>query len=208
MLIADDHAIFRRGVQSLLAEFPDIQVIGEAENSPATLRQVAKLRPDVVLLDIQMGGASGIEVARELRRTYPDLAIIVLTSYDNDDYLFGALQVGANAYLLKDVALETLPEAIRQVARGHRLLSPQLVDRTLRQFQTLASNQLRQESGLSEEELRILEMAAEGATNQQIADALYWSEITVKKRMQEITRKLGASNRTQAVAIAIRRGLI
>jgi DNA-binding NarL/FixJ family response regulator len=116
--------------------------------------------------------------------------------------------VGANAYLLKDVALHELPKTVRAVARGERLLSPQLIDRTLRQFQKLASERIRRESGLDQEDLRILEMVAEGATNQQIADALFWSEITVKKRMQEITRKLGASNRSQAVALAIRRGLI
>jgi DNA-binding NarL/FixJ family response regulator len=208
ILLADDHAIFCRGVCSLLSEFDDLQVVAEAGTSPATLRGVAEHHPDVVLLDVQMGGANGIEVARELRRMYPDLGIIILTSFDNDEYLFGALQVGANAYLLKDVALHELPKTVRAVARGERLLSPQLIDRTLRQFQKLASERIRRESGLDQEDLRILEMVAEGATNQQIADALFWSEITVKKRMQEITRKLGASNRSQAVALAIRRGLI
>ncbi|RME57929.1 MAG: DNA-binding response regulator [Caldilineae bacterium] len=208
ILLADDHAIFRRGVRSLLAEFDDMQVVAEADSSPAALQGVAEHHPDVVLLDVQMGGSNGIEVARELRRMYPDLGVIILTSFENDEYLFGALQVGANAYLLKDVALHELPEAVRAVARGERLLSPRLVDRTLRQFQELASERIRRESGLDQEDLRILEMIAEGATNQQIADALFWSEITVKKRMQEITRKLGAANRSQAVAVAIRRGLI
>ena len=208
ILVADDHAIFRRGICSLLAEFEDLHVVAEADSSLSALSGVAEHQPDVILLDVRMDGANGIEVARELRRRYPDLGVIILTSFDNDEYLFGALQVGANAYLLKDVALHDLPEAIRAVARGERLLSPRLVDRTLRQFQELASERIRRESGLNREDLQILEMIAEGATNQQIARALFRSEITVKKRMQEITRKLGAANRSQAVAVAIRRGLI
>jgi len=208
VLLADDHAIFRRGVRSLLAEYSDIEIVGEAENSPATLRQVAEHQPDVVLLDVQMEGASGIDVARALRQNHPDVGIIILTTFDNDEYLFGAIQAGAHAYVLKDIALQTLPETIRSVQRGERLISPQLIGRVLQQFQDLASERVRQETGLSPEELDMLRMAADGATNQEIAKRFFWSEVTVKKRMQEISEKLEATNRTQAVAIAIRRGLI
>ncbi|MFN3331139.1 MAG: response regulator [Caldilinea sp.] len=208
VLLADDHAIFRRGLRSLLAEYDDIEIVAEADNSPAALRQAAQTQPDVALLDVQMDGASGIAVASTLRQQYPELGIIILTTFDNDEYLFGAIQAGAHAYLLKDVALQTLPEAIRAVHRGERMISPQLMGRVLRQFQTLADERLRSEAGLSAEELDILRMAAEGATNQEIANRFFWSEVTVKKRMQEICQKLGAANRVQAVAVAIRRGLI
>lgn len=208
VLLADDHAIFRRGVRSLLAEYPDIEIVGEAENSPSTLRLVVESHPDVVLLDVQMEGASGIEVARTLRRSHPDIGIIILTTFDNDEYLFGAIQAGAQAYVLKDIALQSLPETIRAVQRGERLISPQLIGRVLQQFQDLANERVRQETGLSAEELDILRMTADGATNQEIAQRLFWSEVTVKKRMQDISQKLGAANRAQAVAIAIRRGLI
>lgn len=208
VLLADDHAIFRRGVRSLLAEYPDIEIVGEAENSPSTLRLVVESHPDVVLLDVQMEGASGIEVARTLRRNHPDIGIIILTTFDNDEYLFGAIQAGAQAYVLKDIALQSLPETIRAVQRGERLISPQLIGRVLQQFQDLANERVRQETGLSAEELDILRMTADGATNQEIAQRLFWSEVTVKKRMQDISQKLGAANRAQAVAIAIRRGLI
>ncbi|GAB4439912.1 MAG: response regulator transcription factor [Anaerolineae bacterium] len=208
ILLADDHPIFRRGLYSLLNEYDDLQIIGEADSSPSTLEQVAAQQPDVLLLDVRMGGANGIEIARELRRTAPDVRVIILTTYDNDEYLFGALQVGAHAYLLKDVALDNLPAAIRAVHQGERLLSPQLVDRVLHQFQTMASEKLRQESGLSVEELRILDLIAAGETNQAIAEQFFWSEVTVKKKVQEILAKLGATNRAQAVALAIRRGLI
>lgn len=208
VLLADDHAIFRRGVRSLLAEYPDIEIVGEAENSPSTLRLAAECYPDVVLLDVQMKGASGIEVARTLRQNHPDMGIIILTTFDNDEYLFGAIQAGAQAYVLKDIALQSLPETIRAVQRGERLISPQLIGRVLQQFQDLANERVRQETGLSPEELDMLRMTADGATNQEIAQRFFWSEATVKKRMQDISQKLGAANRAQAVAIAIRRGLI
>lgn len=208
VLLADDHPIFRRGLYSLLKEYEDLLIVGEADSSPSTLEQVAAQQPDVLLLDVRMGGANGIEIARELRRTAPDVRVIILTTYDNDEYLFGALQVGAHAYLLKDVALDNLPAAIRAVHQGERLLSPQLVDRVLHQFQAMASEKLRQESGLTSEELRILDLIAAGETNQAIAEQFFWSEVTVKKKVQEILAKLGATNRAQAVALAIRRGLI
>lgn len=208
VLLADDHAIFRRGIRSLLTEYPDIEIVGEAENSPSTLRLVVESHPDVVLLDVQMEGASGIEVARTLRRNHPDIGIIILTTFDNDEYLFGAIQAGAQAYVLKDIALQSLPETIRAVQRGERLISPQLIGRVLQQFQDIANERVRQETGLSPEELDMLRMTADGATNQEIAQRFFWSEATVKKRMQDISQKLGAANRAQAVAIAIRRGLI
>ena len=208
VLIADDHPIVRQGVRSLLDQFDDLEVVGEAGTAPEVLREVARLTPDVILLDIRMAGANGIEIARQLRHTHPETRVIILTTYDDDEYLVGALQVGAHAYLLKDVALDTLPAAIRAVYHGKRLLSPTLVDKVLREFETLATEKLRRESGLTEEELAILRRIADGATNREIAREFYWSEVTVKKKVQEIMDKLGAVNRTQAVVIAIRRGLI
>ncbi|RME85054.1 MAG: DNA-binding response regulator [Caldilineae bacterium] len=208
VLIADDHPIVRQGIRSLLSQYDDLEVAGEAGTGPAVLEQVARIQPDVVLLDIRMAGANGIEIARELRRTRPETRIIILTTYDDEEYLFGALQVGAHAYLLKDVSLDTLPAAIRAIHRGERLLSPLLVDKVLREFQNLATEKLRRDAGLSEAELAILKRIADGATNREIAQEFYWSEVTVKKKVQEILDKLGAVNRTQAVVIAIRKGLI
>lgn len=208
VFLADDHPIFRKGLRSLLEEYNDLNIVGEADNAPAVIEQVTATRPDVLLLDIRMGGASGIEVARAIKRQNSDIRIVILTTYDNDEYLFGALQVGAHAYLLKDVALDSLPEVIRTVHSGRRLLSPELVDRVLAQFQELAGEKLRHQSGLQADELRILNLMADGATNQAIADQLFVSEVTVKKKIQEILSKLQADNRTQAVALAIRRGLI
>ena len=208
VLVADDHPIVRQGIRSLLTQYSDLDVVGEAGTGPAVLEQVAQLQPDVVLLDVRMAGANGIEIARELRRDSPETRIIILTTYDDEEYLFGALQVGAHAYLLKDVSLDTLPAAIRAVCQGERLLSPLLVDKVLREFQSLATEKLRRDAGLSDAELAILKRIADGATNREIAQEFYWSEVTVKKKVQEILDKLGAANRTQAVVIAIRKGLI
>lgn len=208
VLIADDHPIVRQGLRSLLTQYEDLEVAGEADTGPAVLEQMARLRPDVVLLDVRLAGANGVEIARRLRRDHPETRIIILTTYDDEEYLFGALQVGAQAYLLKDVSLDTLPAAIRAVHRGERLLSPLLIDKVLREFQNLATEKLRRAAGLTEEELRILRAMARGATNKEIAEEFFWSEVTVKKKVQEILAKLDAENRTQAVAKAIRQGLI
>lgn len=208
VLVVDDHPIFRQGVRSLLRIFPDIEVVGEAEGPADALAQVAEMKPDIVLLDVRLGAGNGIEVARWVRRYHPESRVIILTTYDDDEYLFGALQAGAHAYLLKDVALDELPAAIRAVHEGQRLLSPLLVGRVLEQFQTIASEKLRQDVGLSGEEVRILAMMADGATNREIAAALHFSEVTVKKKVQDILDKLQSANRTQAVAAAIRLGLI
>ncbi|RMF48574.1 MAG: DNA-binding response regulator [Anaerolineae bacterium] len=208
VLIADDHPIVRQGIRSLLEQFSDIEIAGEAASGPATLHQVAALEPDVVLLDVRLAGSNGIEIARQLRRNHPQSRIVILTTYDDDEYLFGALQVGAQAYLLKDTSLDVLPAAIRAVHSGERLLSPLLIDKVLRQFQSLATEELRRESGLSEEELHILALLADGATNREIADQLGYSEAAIKKKVQTVIEKMQAANRTQAVANAIRRGLI
>jgi DNA-binding NarL/FixJ family response regulator len=208
VLIADDHPIVRRGISSLLSQYGDLEVAGEASTGPDVLEQVTRLRPGVLLLDVRMAGANGIEIARQVRREHPNIRIIILTTYDDEEYLFGALQVGAHAYLLKDVSLDTLPAAIRAVHRGERLLSPLLVDKVLNEFHTLATEKLRRDAGLSETELVILRRIADGATNREIAQEFYWSDVTVKKKVQEILYKLGATNRTQAVVLAIRKGLI
>jgi len=208
VLIVDDHPIVRQGVRSLLSAFPDIQVVGEA-NAPATLfAQIPTLRPDVILLDVRLGPYNGIEIAHQLRHNYPDCRVIILTTYGDDDYLFGALEAGAQAYLLKDVSLDELPASIRAVHAGQRLLSPLLMDRVLAEFQTRSAQKGDNQLGTSDEDHQILAHMADGLTNREIADRLNFSEATIKKRIQEILEKLHVSNRTQAVAHAIRNGLI
>jgi len=208
VLIVDDHPIVRQGLQSLLSNHADIQVIGEANTGPGALAQAADLQPDVVLLDIRMPGASGVDIARQLRAQQPQAKIIIMTAYADDHYLTAALKAGAHGYLLKSASHETLPDAIRDTHAGQRVLSPRLVDGLLREFGELARESLASQSDLSESELGVLRLLAEGATNKEVAERLFWSEATVKRKVADILAKLGASNRAQATAEAVRRGLI
>lgn len=208
VLIVDDHPIVRQGVRSVLANHPDIQVVGEADSASALFAIIESLQPDVILLDIRMPGQNGIEVTQRLKRERPSVKVIILTTYDDDEYLFGALRAGAEGYLLKSASQEVLADSIRQVHRGERLLSPAVIDKVLREFQDLAKNKARSDSGLTDQELEVLRMIAAGATNKEIAEKLYWSEVTVKRKVQDILEKMGVANRAQAVAEAGKRGLL
>lgn len=208
MLVVDDHPVVRQGLRSLLSQYPDIQLVGETEGGPATLDLVARLQPDVILLDIRLAGPSGLDLARRLRQAQSRARVIILTSYDNEDYLLEAAQAGARGYLLKSASAEVLADTIRAVHAGERRISTDLLDKMLRQFESLATEHIHHESGLSEDEIKILRLIADGATNKEIADKLFWSEITVKRKLPDIFDKLGVTSRLQAAVEAVRRGLI
>jgi DNA-binding NarL/FixJ family response regulator len=208
VLIVDDHPVVRRGERSLLAGHLDIEVVGEAENAAEVLPFLSSHPTDVILLDIQMQGQTGIEVARRVRHAQPDVKIIILTTYDDESYLQEALAIGVHGFLLKSMSHENLPESIRAVMRGERLLSPPLVSTVVSKYEQLAHEQARREAGLTPEELQILAAIAEGASNKDIADRFFWSEATIKRKLQDILDKLGAATRSQAIAEAIRRGWI
>jgi len=208
VLCVDDHPVLRRGLCNLLSYYPDIEVVGEAENGAAALQAATTLTPDVILLDVCLPGPDGIDVAYHLRRQAPEAKIIVLTAFESEEYLLDALRAGVHAYLLKSTSDETLVEAIRQVHGGKHLLSPALMDTVLQQFETMARAHARQQSDLSEEELGMLELIAKGATTREIGAQMNWSERTVKRRVEEIMASLGAKSRAEAVAQAIKRGWI
>ena len=208
VLIVDDHPMIRRGLRNFLSSAPDINVVGEAEDSATALRAATELVPDVILLDIQLTGADGVAVASQLRKEQPKSKIVILTAYDNDDYVQGALRAGAYAYVLKKSSGETVVETIRQVHSGKRLLSPELMDRVLQEFQNLQQIKAKYESGLGQDEVKVLALMAQGATAEEIAQAMFWGERTVRRKIDEIIVKLGVKNRTQAVAEAIKKGLI
>ena len=208
ILIVDDHPIVRQGVRSLLSAFPDIRVVGEADSPSVIQKEIETHHPDVILLDVRLGEYNGIHLARHLRSSHPECRIIMLTTYDDDEYLFGAIEAGAHAYLLKDMSLDALPAAIRAVHAGQRLLSPMLVDRVLREFQQLSARKTEQTLGITPQDRDLLRLMAQGLTNREIAEKLHYSEAMVKKKVQEIFETLGVVNRTQAVALAIRQGLI
>jgi DNA-binding NarL/FixJ family response regulator len=182
-------------------------IVAEAEQQRQAIESAQKHQPDVVLLDIRLPGGTGIEAARALRRHAPSARIIMLTSYDDDEYLYGALEAGASGYLLKSASDETLIAAIRAVQRGERLITPSLMDRMIQQFAHLRRSQVKQETGLSDEDIEVLSMIAAGASNEEIGASLNWSTASVKRKVQHIFECLGVTTRAQAAAEAVRRGL-
>ncbi|HVA89323.1 MAG TPA: response regulator transcription factor [Chloroflexota bacterium] len=208
VLVVDDHPIVRQGVRSLLATYTDIQIVAEAATPAAALAAARQFQPDVVLLDIRLPGMTGIEVTRQLAQCTPTARVIMLTNYEDDDYLIGALQAGAHGYLLKSVSDEMLVWTIRAVYRGQRLISPDLMDRVLDQFAEFRRVQLQRELDLDDEEVRVLRLVAGGASNEAIGRDLNWSQSSVKRKVQHIFYKLGVTTRAQAAAEAVRRGVV
>lgn len=208
ILIVDDHPVVRQGLRSLLASHADLEIVGEAEDGAQVLPLLAERQADVILLDLQMKVQGGIEVARRVRASHPEVKIIVLTTYDDESLLREAMEAGVHGYLLKSVSHETLPDSIRAVMRGERLLSPTLVSNVVDQYQELAQSQAQKEAGLTPVELQVLAIIAAGGGNKDLAEKLFWSEATVKRRVQEIIEKMRVANRAQAIAEAVRKGWI
>jgi DNA-binding NarL/FixJ family response regulator len=193
VLLVDDHPVVIEGLRRLLEAAGDIDVTGTAHDASQALERARTLRPDVILLDLRMPGATGIQATRRLREQEFGGAVILLTSYGDQAYVRQALEAGADGYLLKSTPADELIESIRSAARGRRPLSPELLDR---------------DSDLSDDDLDILRLAGKGSTNREIGLSLNRSEIAIKKRLQVIFAKLSAVDRAHAVAEAIRRGLI
>ena len=208
VLLVDDHPVVIEGLRKLLATTEDIKVTGEAHDAAGAIEQARALRPDVILLDLRMPGASGVQAIRRLREQEWPGAVLILTSYGDQAYVRQAIEAGADGYLLKNAPTEELIAAIRAVARGRRQLSPELLDGILAQFSGLAREATRRDADLSDDDREILRQASQGATNREIGVATGRSEIAIKKRLQVIFAKLGAVDRAHAVAESIRRGLI
>ncbi len=207
VLLVDDHPVVRQGLVSLLSQYPDIRVVAEADRAETALEQARK-KPDIILLDIRLQDASGLDLARQLRRSQCSSRIIILTSYDDENYLLEAARIGVDGYLLKNVSAELLADAIRAVHAGEQQLSPTLGGKALGQLRALSRSHLRAESGLGDEELKLLQFIADGLSVQEITRALYWSESTVKRKTKDVLAKLGATSRAQAIALAFKRGLL
>ena len=204
VVVADDHAAIRSGLSMILGSADDIEVVGEAADGEVALGQARALRPDVVLMDIRMPGTDGIAATREI--TAAGLAqVLVLTTFDIDEYVFGALQAGASGFLLKSATAAELTAAVRAVAAGDGVLAPQVTRTLIDAFAAAAPTPVRQPAGLedlTDREREVLDCLGDGLTNQQIAGRLFIGETTVKTHVSRVLTKLGVSSRVQAAIIA------
>ncbi|MBI4315206.1 MAG: response regulator transcription factor [Chloroflexi bacterium] len=208
VMVVDDHPIVRQGVRSLLSNCPDMELVAECDSGASALDQAARVRPDVILLDIRMPGMTGVEAVRPLFRQCPNAKILMLSSFDDEAYVDQAIQAGVHGYILKSASDETLAGAVRAAFRGERVLSPPVMDHIVQQAADYSRERARREVGLTEDETRVLKLLAEGASNPRIAAELYISETTVKRKLQDVFEKLGVATRAQAAAEAVRRELV
>jgi len=203
VFLVDDHEIVRRGVGSLLDEEDGIEVVGEAGTAAQALARVPALAPDVVVLDVRLPDGDGVTVCREIRSLLPDTRMLMLTSYSDDEALYGAVMAGASGYILKQIHGTDLVGAVRTVADGRSLLDPESTSRMLKR---LREDAVRKDplSELTEQERRVLELIGEGLTNREIGARMYLAEKTVKNYVSRVLAKLGMARRTQAAAYAVR----
>lgn len=207
VLLVDDQTLIRQGIATLLELEPDLEVVGAVGNGRAAIEAVERLRPDVVLMDIRMPEMDGVAATRELSRRFPDVGVIILTTFDDDEYVFEGLKAGARGYLLKDISSDEMAEAVRTVARGEALIQPSIARKVVAEFSRLASRPAgaagqmlpRSPNALTERELDVLKALARGMSNKEIAAALIVTEGTVKTHISNILAKLDVRDRTQAV---------
>ena len=204
VMIVDDHAVVRSGLSAFLLAFDDLEFVGDANGGAEAVRKCASLNPDVVLMDLVMPEMDGAEATRRIKEACPQVQVIALTSYKEDDLVQGALKAGALSYLLKNVSADELAGAIRAAHLGRPTLAPEAA----RVLIKAATQPPEQEEGLTKRELEILKLMAEGESNPQIAKKLFVSRSTVKFHVSNILMKLGAATRTEAVAMALHRKLV
>jgi DNA-binding NarL/FixJ family response regulator len=205
ILLAEDQTLMRQGLKTILELESGFEVAGEAEDGKAAVKLALQLRPDIILMDVQMPQLNGVEATAAICRSWPEAKVIILTTFDRDDYVFQGVRAGAVGYLLKDLPSPKLVETIRRVHDGEVFIQPEIASRTLRA--ALHSPGVLVEP-LSEREREVLVMLAQGIPNKEIADKLHLAEGTVKNHVSNILGKLQAQNRTEAADIARKRGLI
>jgi len=206
VLVAEDHPIVREGLRTLIASEPGMALVGEAADGIEAVAKARALRPDVILMDLMMPRMSGLEAIGEIKAGQPEVSILVLTSFAEEDKIFPAIRAGALGYLLKDSSPEQLLRAIRDVHRGEPSLHPTIALKMIRELDHPASQE-RSASPLTDREIQVLKLVAQGLTNQEIADRLVISEWTVRTHVRNILGKLHLANRTQATLYALREGL-
>jgi DNA-binding NarL/FixJ family response regulator len=202
LLIVDDHPVVRSGLQGMLSSQPDFEVAGEAQDGSEGVALVGKLRPDVVLMDLRMPEMDGVAAIDRIKTEHPETQVLVLTTYESDADILRAIEKGASGYLLKDAPREDLYAAIRAVSQGKSPLAPAVAARLMGRLRGSA------DKALSNREIEVLELVARGTSNKQIGKELWISETTVKTHMLHVFEKLGVTDRTAAVTVALKRGII
>ena len=208
VMIVDDHAVVRQGVRAFLETQPDITVLADVGSGAEAVRLAPELVPDVVLMDLAMPEMDGVEATRRVKQASPRSQVIILTSYHQDEHIFPAIRAGALSYLLKDVDSQELAEAVRKAAKGEAVLHPRVAARVVQELHGATRSALNPFTELSERELEVLKLIADGASNTEIADRLVISEKTVKSHVSNILSKLHVLDRTQAAVYAWREGVV
>lgn len=214
VLIADDQELIRESLKIVLSMEEDIEVIDSVENGLGVISSVSKKEPDVILMDIRMPEMDGVVCSRIIKENYPNIKIIVLTTFDDDEYVFSALKFGASGYLLKGISTKELAESIRKVYKGSAMINDDIASKVLKLFSRMAKNKLsieveeNQIKDLKKTEWKIISLVAEGMSNKEIATKLYLSEGTVRNNLSVILCKLGLRDRTQLAIWAIQTGIL
>lgn len=208
IVLVDDHEVVRLGIKVLLEQSDHFEVVGEANNAKEAVEITGKLRPDIVLMDIRLPGVSGIEACEEITQLYPDVRVVMLTSYAEDEMLFSAIRAGASGYLLKQINSEDLIRSLDSVRRGDALLDPLVTQRVFQEVRRAVKEEEASAFAiLSQQEKHVLILVSEGKTNREIAKSLFLGEGTVRNYVSSILSKLGASNRAEAAAYAVEHNL-
>jgi len=209
VFITDDHTLVREGFANMLSLEDDIEVIGQASEAKEAVKKIGELKPDIALMDIKMPGMNGLEATRIIKKEYPDTEVIILSMYDEEDYIRKAVEYGATGYVLKDISREELLRAIKVVNGGGSLIQPSLAKKVLKDL-TQRADKSRESyvKSLTEREIQIIQELSEGNSNKEIADKLFISEKTVKSHLRSIFRKLDVGDRAEAVAYCMRQGWV
>jgi len=208
VMLVDDHALFREGMRALLQSCSDIEIVGEATNGKEAIEKVSQLSPEVVLMDIAMPVMGGVEATRRIRKDNPEIGVLVLTQYEDSEYILSMLKAGAKGYIAKTATAAELVAAIRAVNKGESFLYPSATTALIKEYLTRARGEQSEYERLTDRERETLQLVAEGRSNQEIADRLFISVKTVLRHRTNIMEKLGFHNRTELIKYAISKGLI